>query len=138
MADVEFDSYRPASRILLIEDNQRLERFVARGSESVGFLVDLSATAEDGDAPLRGVDYDVLILDLGLPDYDGLDLLSGVRQRGVRIPVLILTACDDVSDRVKGLDLGADDCLGQAWCCRSLTARLQRRRRTVTAGVACR
>ena len=65
MADVEFDSYRPASRILLIEDNQRLERFVARGSESVGFLVDSLATAEDGDAPLRGVDYDVLILDLG-------------------------------------------------------------------------
>ena len=83
------------------------------------------ASAEEGESALRSIDYDVLILDLGLPDCDGLDLLSDLRRRGVTIPVLILTARDDVSDRVKGLDLGADDYLLKPFALEELAARLR-------------
>jgi len=112
-------------RILLIEDNPRLAGFVASGLEHAGFLVDFLGTAEEGEAALRVIDYDVLILDLGLPDYDGLELLSDLRKRGSRIPLLILTARDDVRDRVKGLDLGADDYLLKPFALEELTARLR-------------
>lgn len=112
-------------RVLLIEDNQRLAGFIAGGLRNAGFLVDALGNAEEGEAALRGVDYDVVILDLGLPDRDGLDLLSDLRRLGLRVPVLILTARDDVSDRVKGLDLGADDYLLKPFALEELAARLR-------------
>ena len=112
-------------RVLLIEDNRRLAGFIASGLRSAGFLVDALDNAADGEAALRGVDYDVLILDLGLPDRDGLDLLGDLRRRGVRVPVLVLTARDDVSDRVKGLDVGADDYLLKPFALEELAARLR-------------
>ena len=112
-------------RVLLIEDNERLAGFLADGLRSSGFVVDWVGTADEGDAALRTVDYDVLVLDLGLPDRDGLDLLNDIRGRGVGVPVLVLTARDHVSDRVKGLNLGADDYLIKPFALEELVARLR-------------
>jgi two-component system, OmpR family, response regulator QseB len=89
-------------RILLVEDNKRLARFVVSGLQGAGFVVDSVGSGDEGEAALRTVDYDVLVLDLGLPDYDGLVLLRNLRASGASIPVLVLTARDHVSDRVKG------------------------------------
>ena len=112
-------------RILLVEDNERLAGFVAEGLRESGFVVDWVGTADESDAALQTVDYDVLVLDLGLPDRDGLELLSDLRARGARVPVLILTARDHVSDRVKGLNLGADDYLIKPFALEELIARLR-------------
>jgi DNA-binding response OmpR family regulator len=116
---------RAAMRVLLIEDNGRLAGFIASGLRNAGFVVDALGNAEEGEEALRGVDYDVVILDLGLPDRDGLDLLNDIRRFGQRVPVLILTARDEVSDRVKGLDLGADDYLLKPFALEELAARLR-------------
>jgi DNA-binding response OmpR family regulator len=112
-------------RVLLVEDNERLAGFLAEGLWAAGFVVDSVGTAEEGDIALRVVDYDALVLDLGLPDRDGFELLSDVRKRGARIPVLVLTARDHVSDRVKGLNLGADDYLIKPFALEELIARLR-------------
>jgi DNA-binding response OmpR family regulator len=112
-------------RILLVEDSERLARFVVSGLQEAGFVVDSVGTADEGDAALRTVDYDVLVLDLSLPDYDGLVLLRNLRVAGASIPVLVLTARDHVSDRVKGLNLGADDYLLKPFALEELVARLR-------------
>jgi DNA-binding response OmpR family regulator len=90
-----------------------------------GFVVDSVGSADEGEAALRMVDYDVLVLDLGLPDYDGMVLLRNLRASGVSIPVLVLTARDHVSDRVKGLNLGADDYLVKPFALEEVVARLR-------------
>jgi DNA-binding response OmpR family regulator len=112
-------------RILLIEDNERLARFVVNGLQGAGFVVDSVGSANEGEAALRTVDYDVLVLDLGLPDYDGLVLLRNLRAGGASTPVLVLTARDHVSDRVKGLNLGADDYLIKPFALEEVVARLR-------------
>jgi DNA-binding response OmpR family regulator len=112
-------------RILLIEDNERLARFVVNGLQGAGFVVDWVGSANNGEAALRTVDYDVLVLDLGLPDYDGLELLRNLRAGGASTPVLVLTARDHVSDRVKGLNLGADDYLIKPFALEEVVARLR-------------
>jgi DNA-binding response OmpR family regulator len=112
-------------RVLLVEDNERLAGFLAEGLRAAGFVVDSVGTADEGDTALRMVDYDTLVLDLGLPDRDGLSLLSDIRGRGAGIPVLVLTARDHVSDRVKGLNLGADDYLIKPFALEELVARLR-------------
>lgn len=112
-------------RILLVEDNERLAGFVAEGLRESRFVVDCVSTSAEGDAALQLIDYDVIVLDLGLPDRDGLELLRDVRARGTRVPVLILTARDHVSDRVRGLDLGADDYLIKPFALEELIARLR-------------
>jgi two-component system, OmpR family, response regulator QseB len=112
-------------RILLVEDNERLARFVVNGLQGAGFVVDWVGSADEGEAALRTVDYDVLVLDLGLPDYDGLVLLRNLRASGASIPVLVLTARDHVSDRVKGLNLGADDYLVKPFALEEVVACLR-------------
>src|SRR5690606_21916211 len=100
------------TRILLIEDDPPLARGIANGLRALGLAVDL---AEEGEAAVDIATtedaYSLLILDLGLPDIPGFEVLARLRARNVRTPVLILTARDAVEDRVKGLDLGADDYL---------------------------
>lgn len=112
-------------RLLLIEDNERLALFVAAGLGKAGFSVDRVGCAADGEAALRGMRYDAVILDLGLPDADGLSLLSDLRRRGDATAVIILTARDGVEDRVKGLNQGADDYLLKPFAMEELTARIR-------------
>lgn len=112
-------------RLLLVEDNERLVEALKKGMEREGFALDCFDTVEDGESALHTVRYDALILDLGLPDGDGLSLLKGLRARGESTPVIILTARDAVEDRVRGLDHGADDYLLKPFALEELVARVR-------------
>lgn len=112
-------------RILLIEDNERLANEVCKGLEREGFAVDGFSTVEDGEAAKMSAPYDAAILDLGLPDGDGLDLLKGWRDRSDNTPVLILTARDGVEDKVRGLNAGGDDYLLKPFEMAELVARIR-------------
>ena len=112
-------------RILLIEDHRRLAQSIVDGLAGFGFRVDLFLTADEGVAAVGTISYDALILDLGLPDRDGLEVVRDLRAAGKRIPVLILTARDGIDDRVEGLDLGADDYLLKPFAMKELAARLR-------------
>jgi two-component system, OmpR family, copper resistance phosphate regulon response regulator CusR len=110
-------------RILVVEDEKRIADFLQRGLESAGYAVD---TANDGATALDQVhatEYDLIILDLGLPDMDGLSLLNKIRNRKSSPPVLILSARDQVDDRVKGLEGGADDYMVKPFAFVELLAR---------------
>ena len=110
-------------RILVVEDEKRIADFLSRGMESAGYTVDV---ANDGSTALdlvHGREYDLLILDLGLPDMDGLQVLEKVRNRRTSPPVLILSARDAVDDRVKGLEVGADDYMVKPFAFVELLAR---------------
>jgi two-component system copper resistance phosphate regulon response regulator CusR len=110
-------------RILVVEDEKRIADFLQRGLESGGYAVD---TANDGSTALEHIhatDYDLIILDLGLPDTDGLTLLGKIRNRKTSPPVLILSARDQVDDRVKGLEGGADDYMVKPFAFVELLAR---------------
>lgn len=110
--------------ILLTEDNALIASGVTAGLEAQGFVVTHAATAAQAEATLRNTVIDVMILDLGLPDEDGLQLLQRLRRRGLELPVLILTARDAVTERVAGLQAGADDYLTKPFDLRELAARL--------------
>ncbi|HEB79389.1 MAG TPA: response regulator transcription factor, partial [Rhodospirillales bacterium] len=112
-------------RILLIEDNPSLASSIAIGLKNNDFTVDSFMTAGDSEAALETVDYDAVILDLCLPDGDGLDLLRTSRNRGNSVPVLILTGSDSVEERIKGLDCGADDYLLKPFDMDELMARIR-------------
>jgi len=110
-------------RLLLIEDNQRLGAMIAQGLAREGHVVDQRATlVEAGDA-LDAAPYDLILLDLGLPDGDGGELLRQRRRAGLRTPVLVLTARSGLDDRVAGLDSGADDYLVKPFELAELAAR---------------
>jgi DNA-binding response OmpR family regulator len=112
-------------RILLIEDHQRLAELIGQGLGGFGFAVDTFATCEDGAAATRALDYEAIVLDLSLPDRDGLDFLRDLRAQGDPTPVLILTARDGVDNRVAGLDCGADDYVLKPVAMKELAARLR-------------
>lgn len=112
-------------RLLLVEDHPRFGAFVREGLEKMGFVVDLVETAGNADAAVSGVTYDAVVLDLGLPDADGLVVLEKWRAAGNETPVLILTARDGVDDRVKGLNTGADDYLLKPFDMDELVARVR-------------
>lgn len=112
-------------RLLLVEDNVRLADQVRAGLEREGFAVDSFGTVSDGEAAKASVPYDAAILDLGLPDGDGIDLLRGWRAGGDSTPVLILTARDGLEDRVHGLNSGADDYLLKPFEMDELIARVR-------------
>ena len=121
-------------RILLVEDSPSLLQFVKVGLEGQDFVVDGFETVGDGEAAMASASYDAVILDLGLPDGDGLDLLHSWRARGVTVPVLILTGRDTLDDRIKGLDGGGDDYLIKPFDIKELQARLRALlRRPITA-----
>jgi DNA-binding response OmpR family regulator len=96
-------------RLLVIEDEDRLSGILKSKLGDVGFAVDLAGSAADARAALELINYDAAILDLGLPDGDGLTVLAVTRQSGKNLPILILTARDAVEDRVAVLNAGADD-----------------------------
>ena len=112
-------------RILLIEDHQRLAQSIVEGLAGFGFRVDSFVTAGEGLAATQSMTYDALILDLGLPDRDGLDLIQELRADASRLPILILSARDGIDDRVDGLDRGGDDYLMKPFAMKELAARLR-------------
>lgn len=112
-------------RLLLIEDHQRFAKFVSDGLEKEGFTVDWFDTGAAGEAAMATVQYDAIILDLGLPDQDGLDLLRSWREEGNKTPVLILSARDGIDDKVMGLNSGGDDYLLKPFAMEELIARIR-------------
>jgi two-component system OmpR family response regulator len=98
-------------RVLLVEDDALLADGMIRSLKQADYTVDWTADGEEAESILRVLDFDLVILDLTLPNMDGLEILRVLRQRKVPVPVLIVTARSDVDNRVKGLDLGADDYL---------------------------
>jgi len=112
-------------RILLIEDEKRIAAFVTRGLEESGYSVDCAESGQQGLTRLGEAAFDLLILDLMLPDMDGLVVLEKVRNRNPTLPVLILSARGSLDDRVKGLDLGADDYLVKPFAFVELLARVR-------------
>ncbi|MBG4673289.1 response regulator [Pseudomonas aeruginosa] len=110
--------------VLLTEDDDLIASGIVAGLNAQGLTVDRVASAADTQALLQVARFDVLVLDLGLPDEDGLRLLQRLRQQGVDLPVLVLTARDAVTDRVAGLPAGADDYLLKPFDLRELGARL--------------
>lgn len=112
-------------RLLLVEDNERLRMLTTSALSRAGFAADGFATAADAEAALRPVAYSVMILDLGLPDEDGLALLRRLRVSGDTLPVLILTARGGIEERVRGLDAGADDYLVKPFANEELLARIR-------------
>jgi DNA-binding response OmpR family regulator len=112
-------------RILLIEDHERLSGYIKKGLSQAGFSVDVVALLADAEAALAGTRYAAIVLDLGLPDGDGLDLLCAFRAKGAQTPILILTARDALPERVGGLNAGADDYLVKPFDMDELVARLR-------------
>lgn len=112
-------------RILIVEDNRRLAQLVAKGCAREGFAADLCPDLESARAAIAAARHDAVILDLGLPDGDGLQLLAGLRAEGNDIPVLVLTARDALQARVQGLNSGADDYLLKPFAMEELVARLR-------------
>lgn len=111
-------------RVLVIEDDRPLRDTLSQALRLAGFGVDAVEGGAQADAALDCGDYDVVVLDLGLPDIDGLHWLSRLRARGDRTPVLVLTARDDVAQRVLGLRSGADDYLTKPFALPELEARI--------------
>jgi DNA-binding response OmpR family regulator len=110
-------------RLLVVEDEARIAELLRAGLSRAGFVVDAVATVADASAALPVAPYDAVILDLGLPDGDGLEFLAGLRRTGTAVPVLVLTARDAVEARVAGLDAGADDYLIKPFAVAELIAR---------------
>jgi DNA-binding response OmpR family regulator len=112
-------------RLLVIEDEARIVELLRSAFEQAGFVVDAVTTVAAGRLALALVAYDAAILDLGLPDGDGLQLLTDLRAEGNPLPVLVLTARDAVEDRVAGLDAGADDYLVKPFAMSELISRIK-------------
>jgi two-component system, OmpR family, response regulator len=112
-------------RVLLIEDHKPLVRALRKGLEEEGFAVDTAVDGEEGAYKAQTADYDVIILDLMLPKEDGLSLLQRWRRAGLKSHVLVLTARSSIDDKVRGLNLGADDYLTKPFELEELLARLR-------------
>jgi DNA-binding response OmpR family regulator len=112
-------------RLLLVEDHEPLVRALKRGLEEEGFAVDTARDGEEGAHKARTAEYDVIVLDIMLPKEDGLSLLKKWRRAGLKSHVLLLTARGTIEDKVKGLDLGADDYLTKPFELEELLARLR-------------
>lgn len=124
--------------LLLIEDEKKIARFVMTGLTAEGYAVTHVTSIEDGLAHATRTSYQVIVLDLTLGDGDGIELCRHLRQQGRDTPILMLTARDAVSDRVKGLDAGADDYLTKPFSFEELLARLRALiRRTAPPSVDC-
>jgi two-component system OmpR family response regulator len=121
-------------RILVAEDDAILADGVTRTLRQSGYAVDWVKNGAEADSALEAEDFDLLILDIGLPKKSGLDVLKRLRARDSRVPVLILTALDGVNDRVRGLDAGADDYLAKPFELAELEARVRALTRRGMAG----
>ncbi len=112
-------------KILIVEDEQKLARILKKGLEENDFTVDLSFDGDEGMHMAETYSYDAVLLDLMLPGRDGLSILKALRAKKIDLPVLVLTARGDVEDRIKGLDIGADDYIAKPFDFAELMARLR-------------
>ena len=117
------------NRILIVEDEPRLASFLEKGLRSNGFVITIAENGAKASLIARDDEFDLLVLDLGLPDKDGTEVLRELRASGQRMPVIILTARDDVSDKVAGLEGGADDYVTKPFRFEELLARVRARLR---------
>jgi len=117
------------SRILIVEDEARITAFLEKGLTSNGFTTSVAVDARQGLALARGGGFDLIVLDLGLPDRDGMEVLRDLRETDTRTPVIILTARDGVADTVSGLESGADDYVPKPFRFEELLARVRVRLR---------
>ncbi|QYY30712.1 MULTISPECIES: heavy metal response regulator transcription factor [Cupriavidus] len=124
-------------KLLVVEDEAKTGEYLRQGLTEAGFVVDLAANGLDGHHLAMSEAYDLIILDVMLPDVDGWRIVQTLRAAGNRVPVLFLTARDSVADRVKGLELGADDYLVKPFAFAELLARVRTllRRGSVQASV---
>jgi two-component system, OmpR family, response regulator QseB len=122
------------TQILIAEDEPRIASFLEKGLKNEGFTPKIVDNAEDVLNWGLQNSFDLLILDLGLPDKDGLEVLQQLRGQGVIFPVIILTARDDLNDKITGLDLGADDYMTKPFSFKELLARIRARLRTQDSG----
>lgn len=123
------------NRILLVEDHERLAQLVSSGLSAAGIAVDSVQRIDAAWAALQQVSYGALVLDRGLPDGDGLKLLSQMRTSKLGIPCLVLSARDALNDRIEGLDAGADDYLPKPFAMGELVARVRALLRRPTESV---
>jgi DNA-binding response OmpR family regulator len=112
-------------RILLVEDERKISAYVKRGLEEQGYAVDAAYTGQEALDWANTIDFDLIVLDILLPEMDGLTACRELRKKGSRVPVLMLTARDAIDDRVAGLDAGADDYLVKPFAMKELLARLR-------------
>lgn len=112
-------------RFLVVEDEEKVARFVRRALEEESYAVDVVGDGEAAIDQIEVVPYDMIFLDLTLPKKGGLEVLQWLRQKGLKVPVLILTARTAIGDRVKGLDLGADDYLVKPFAIEEFLARVR-------------
>ncbi len=111
-------------RILVVEDQKKIAGFVQQGLQEHGFAVDVCHTGEDGFMNAITESYDAIVLDIMLPGRDGISVLKSLRERGVTLPVILLTARSELNERVQGLNAGADDYLTKPFYVEELVARL--------------
>jgi DNA-binding response OmpR family regulator len=114
-----------AMRVLVVEDERKVASFVARSLREKACAVDVAATGRQAIDAARSADYDIILLDLRLPDMDGLDVCRRLREYGVETPILMLTARGMVDERVRGLDAGADDYMVKPFALAELHARIR-------------
>lgn len=112
-------------RVLLVEDEPGIAQFIRQGLNETGYAVDVAKDGQEGLDYALAAEYDVIVLDIMLPQMDGLMMLRSLRSHGLKTPVLLLTARNEVEDRVKGLDAGADDYLFKPFAFPELLARLR-------------
>jgi DNA-binding response OmpR family regulator len=117
------------ARILIAEDEYRIASFLEKGLRANGFTTAVVVDGHAAASAARDADFELLILDLGLPGQDGLDVLAEIRRRGDRLPIIVLTARDAVPDRVAGLERGADDYVTKPFSFEELLARIRVRLR---------
>jgi two-component system copper resistance phosphate regulon response regulator CusR len=113
------------TRILVIEDEKKTAAFLAKGLREAGFHVDVAIDGESGLKQARAIKFDLLIVDIMLPRKDGWEVVAELRRDELRTPILFLTARDSIRDRVKGLELGADDYLVKPFAFPELLARIR-------------
>lgn len=111
-------------KLLLVEDEKKIADFVCAGFREQGFLADHCADGDSGYAAASSGQYDVIVLDIMLPGRDGLSLLKGLRKQGINTPVILLTARNELDDRIEGLSQGADDYLAKPFYVEELIARI--------------
>jgi DNA-binding response OmpR family regulator len=117
------------TQILIAEDESRIASFIRKGLQANGFTPTIAVDAQETLSLALGNGFDLLILDLGLPGKDGLEVLTEIRGQGVNLPIIILTARDDINDKVAGLEGGADDYMTKPFRFEELLARVKLRLR---------
>ena len=118
------------STVLIVEDEARIASFIAKGLKSAGFTSHQTASGAEGATLAVHGNFDLVILDVGLPDIDGFEVLERIRGQGVNVPVIMLTARSSVADRVAGLEGGADDYMPKPFSFEELLARIRLRLRS--------